>query len=202
MADVNGYGLGQIAFTALAHGVTLVKVSAAESISSIKTKVTFDRSMTKNAALISKYNYQITTTTPGAIIPAISSVVAENVDNPTYVELNISEMTNAASYVVEVNPSGPVDFNGNPVDPDNNDESFVGIGIAPYVHSVAAISENRADVIFSESMKDNDAIRDPNAYTFDNGLSVLSVLEVSQETVKLVTSDQTPGLLYALTVDV
>lgn len=202
MANLDAKGLSVVTSTAYARGVDLVDVVSVEAVSSVRARITFDRPMTNNAALVSKYNYAIETSTPGAVTPSISSVESENVSAPTFVDVIMSEMTDGADYDMEVNPNGPTDYNGDPVDPDNNTGSMTGIGVAPTIESVAAVGPNRVDVTFSEAMKDNVDIRNASKYVFDNGLSTISVLEVDGDTVKLVTSDQTPGVVYGLTVEV
>jgi hypothetical protein len=78
--------------------------------------------------------------------------------------------------------------------------SFTGDGDTPTVKLLIPQGANRVDVVFNEPMEDNTDIRNPAKYSFDNGLTVVSVLEFDNDTVKLATSDQTPGTLYTLTI--
>ena len=110
-------------------------------------------------------------------------------------------MTDGANYEVSVSTIAPTDLSFNTMDGAANTQPFVGVGEAPVIASVVGVSRNRADVVFSETMKDNADIREASRYTWDNGLQTLDVLDVAGDTVQLVTSDQTPGVLYTLTVD-
>jgi len=194
-------GLCSSLMTGLGQVVQLVKIALVEAITATRIRITFDRPMKKDAALLSRYNYQVTPQTPGAATIFVDSVEPENRLHPEFVDLIISEMTDAATYRGEVNPDGPVDPEGVPMDPGYNYDDYTGIGIAPTVSQVVAVSENRIDVVYSETMKDNADIRNPSKYSFDNGLSVIDVLEFDGQTVKLVTSNQVPGTLYTLTLN-
>jgi hypothetical protein len=119
------------------------------------------------------------------------------------VDIDLTEMTQGGSYRVTVNTGSgsPTDRYGFTVNLVGCFADFAGVGTAPTVVSVAAVGRNRVDVKFSEPMLDDGGdIRDPGRYTFDGGLSVISVLDVVGDTVKLVTSDQTAGQLYNLTI--
>lgn len=201
MTYVSGYASSSITFGASAYGSVLTAVSSASAVSSTKIRVYFDKGMLVNSALTSKYNYILTTTDSDSVVPYISSVEYENTEYPEYVDLITSEATNNTTYTVEVNPDGPVDKNSEPIDPDNNSYDFSGIGVNPYIKSVVAVGKNRVDVIFSEQIIDNAPVRDETQYVFDGGLSVVSVLDVEGDTVKLVTSDQTEGTVYNLTIN-
>lgn len=198
--DVAPPAFSAVQATCLAQFVQEVKVASAEAISTSKIRITFDRGMKNDAALKAVGNYLITPQSPGAASLYLSGVTPENKPQPTFVEIETSEMTNGAVYLAEVSPIGPTDPEGVPVDAGNNSDSLAGIGDSPTVKQVIPISKNRVDVIFTENMKDNLDIRDPDNYEFDNGLLVLQVLDMEADTVKLVTSDQQEGLLYTLEV--
>ena len=200
-AEVAPSGLCLVELTALGHVVQLVKVVLVEAITSTRIRITFDRPMLKDAALLNKYNYQVSPITPGAATIFVSEVEPQNRIKPEFVDLIISEMTDGATYRCEVNPDGPTDPEGVPLSPGDSTYDYTGIGIAPTVSQVIAVSENRIDVVFSETMRDNDDIKDPSKYSFDGGLSVIDVLEFDGTTAKLVTSDQASGYLYTLTIN-
>jgi len=200
MAYVDSYGLSEAVSTALGRLVELVEIIAAEMTIAGKIRVTFDRPMSKDANLSNRLFYTIAPISPGAVTPYVDEVILPDVTAPEYVDLVTSEHTDAASYEVTVDASGPTGVDGLTVDETRNVQGYTGIGDIPYVDSVVAVSENRVDVVFSENMTINDDIKDSSKYGFDNGLIVLSVLEVSGSTAKLVTSDQIPGTLYTLTV--
>lgn len=201
MGYVDALAIGVGTSESKASGVILAKVVSAQSVTSALIRIQFDKPMTNNPTLVLPSNYMVTTTEDDAATPLVLDVQPENVEHPTFIDLTITETTNTAEYLAEVNPLGPIDWNGAHVDPGANTSSFIGLGTKPSVESVVAVGENRIDVVFSEPMKNNPAIWDASKYTFDNGLQVISVLNVDSDTVQLVTSDQTPGTLYQLTVN-
>lgn len=176
------------------------KVTGAEARDENTIRVSFDQEMTLDSELLDVGNYSPSPITPGAAPLFVSSVSAESVTYPTYVDLTVSEMTDAASYELSVSDAGPVSRNLETVDPLENTASFTGIGSPPEISQVVAIGPNRVDVIFNESMTDNADIRDPGNYQWDGGLITAQVLNFSQDTVQLATSDQEEGKLYTLTV--
>jgi hypothetical protein len=194
------WGLSEISSEALGKLVKLVKVESVETISAYRLRVRFDRAMNKNNALVNTAYYTITPTSPGGVTPYISEVLLPDVVYPTYVDLITSEMTGGLNYEVEVSPSGPTDTNNLRVDEYYNMKTFVSIAINPTIKHVEVISDTRIDVVFTENMKYNSSIIDKERYSIDNGLSILSVLEMDVDRVKLVTTQQIPGVLYTLTI--
>ena len=79
-------------------------------------------------------------------------------------------------------------------------DNYAGLGDSPIVNLVFATGKNEAQVIFSEPILDNPAVRNISNYVWDGGLSTISVKDVSANVVTLETSDQTEGFLYNLTV--
>jgi hypothetical protein len=161
-------------------------------------RIDFDQPVDINDALLDPDSYEIVALSVGA-----AELIVQSVETPvgfifpTFVELHVTEMTDGAIYTAKL--VGPI------TGPDGstaigNVESFAGEGAIPVVESVAAKDANTVEVIFSEPMLDNAAIRDPNNYSFDNGLSVASVESLATQKVVLKTTDQTPGILYTLTV--
>lgn len=179
----------------------LVELDSVTVINSTKVRFAFDRPMLKDSKLLDGNNYEVKPLTSYGVAVYVQEVQPENEPEPTYVDLVITEMTDSTLYEGEVRVvAGPTDPEGTPMDPSANFDFFTGVGVAPLISSVVAVGVNRADVIFDENMEDNSAIRDKNNYAFDNGLSVVSVLDVVGDTVKLVTSDQMEGVLYTLTI--
>jgi len=129
-----------------------------------------------------------------------SQIVPERVIYPRWVDIILdTEMTTDGEYQCTIaTPDGPCSTQGDPIE--NESADFSGEGVAPNVQAVKAIATTIVDVIFTERMKNNDAIKDPNNYEFDKGLVVLGVMGVNGDTVRLITSAQTPGELYTLTV--
>jgi hypothetical protein len=194
------WGLSETSSEALGKLVKLVKVESVETISAYRLRVRFDRAMNKNNALVNTAYYTITPTSPGGVTPYISEVLLPDVVYPTYVDLITSEMTGGLNYEVEVSASGPTDTNNLRVDEYYNMKTFVSIAINPTIKHVEVISDTRIDVVFTENMKYNNSIIDKERYSIDNGLSILSVLEMDVDRVKLVTTQQIPGVLYTLTI--
>lgn len=158
-------------------------------------RLRFTSRMTNNAALRNVSTYVLTTGTPGAVVPLVNKVVPEDVLNPIYVDLQTDEHTDGALYDLAV--TGISDKNGGAV---AGSVSYTGEGTPPIIKQIIAVSTNRADVVFTELMLDNAQMRDPAQYVWDNGLTTIQVLEVAGNTARLVTSDQTPGVLYTLTI--
>lgn len=198
--DIAGYGLAAASATPLGHLVQLVKVVSVAVPAAGRVRMTFDRPMSTTRLLLAS-SYSFGVVTPGAAALAFVGAEKGPGTQPTYVDLLTSEHTTGATYSVEALITGPIDPEGTPTDPGANSDTFVGVGVAPTLESVQAVSANRVDVNFNEPMTDNADIRNIAKYSFDGGLSVLSVLEVDGATVKLVTSDQTPGTLYNLTIN-
>ena len=194
------HGLCEAVVTPLGHLENYVEF-VPEARSSVLARITFGRGMLDNGALRSKYSYSLVPKFPTAVALSIVSVTPEAVTNPTYVNIETTEMTDGETYIATVNAiSGPTDPIGIGVDPANNSVEYFGIGIDPVIESVTSITANLVEVKFSVQMLDNSAIRDATRYSFNNGLNVLSVVSVVGDTVTLATDDQIPGLLYALTV--
>jgi hypothetical protein len=174
------------------------QVSSATAVTSTKVRVEFDEDMdVADGSIDDPTNYLIEPTEAGAASVAVQEV-ERSVHNDARVDLVCSEMTDAKAYKVTV--SSVRDAAHNPIDPAGDEAAFTGEGLRPTVARVEAISQNRMDVIFDEPMRDNADIRDSSRYGWDQGLNTLSVLEVDGATVKLVTDDQEPGLLYTLTI--
>ena len=174
------------------------KLSQVEVLSETLLRAHFDKPMDRNDLLVLSY-YTFSAVSPGAATLYLQRATPPLDTYPTYVDLTISEMTDGKTYNLELSLSMK-DKWGNPISDSFNDKDFDGIGESPTVSQVIALSENRAQVVFSEVMRDNADLRDPAKYSFDKGLTVVSVLEVEGANVTLVTSDQTPNELYTLTV--
>lgn len=199
---INSDGLSTAESSAFAHIIHPVEISSVNAYSSTKIRVTFDRPMKKNSDLTDVLNYIITPSSSWSAPVFFSEIVAESIVSPRYVDIVLdTEMTLDRSYGIEIDIiSGPISEDNDPLDGATNIGHFRGFGIIPDILSVEAISQNRVDVVFTEDMTDNSEIRDITNYSFDKGLSILSILGMSGDTVQLVTSDQTAGELYTLTV--
>lgn len=178
------------------------QISSVVALNATKVRVTFDEPMDLNGGeLTEATNYTITPQTVGAAAVVITSVTAGLGSTPSHVDLDTSEHTEGATYQVAVVTSGEIrDAAYNPIDPAGASDTYIGEGEAPTLVKVEAVSSTRVDLVFSETMRDNATIRDPAQYVWDNGLTTLAVLELDGDTVKLVTTEQTEGLLYTLTI--
>jgi hypothetical protein len=178
------------------------QISAIVAVNANKIRVTFDEPMDLNGGeLATVGNYSITPQTAGAAAVNILSVAAGVGATPSYVEIETTEHTEGATYQLAVVTSGEIrDAAYNPIDPAGASDTYAGEGDAPTLLRVEPVSSTRVDLVFSEAMRDNATIRDPAQYVWDNGLTTLAVLEIESDTVKLVTTEQTEGLLYSLTI--
>lgn len=134
-----------------------------------------------------------------AVVPRVYVAGSSISDDRRTVSLRISESRTAAVYAIQAS-STVVDDAGNVLDPSYSYQFIVGVGEAPTLVRWQRISRNRVDVYFSEPMLDGAEIRNPSRYTFDNGLSTVSVLAVEGSIVKLATTDVFAGVLYTLTI--
>lgn len=177
---------------------TLPSVASAVVLAGGIIRINFDEPMRKDAQLSFAANYLFTPVTAGAAQLFFDEISVPDIDNPTFVEISVSEMTDGATYDITVD--GPTDLGFNPIGVTDT-ATFIGEGVNPIIDLIVAVSKNRVDVVFSESMKNNIDINDPARYTWDNSLLTLDVLEVTPAgIVKLSTNDQVPGILYTLTV--
>ncbi|NQU45306.1 VCBS repeat-containing protein [bacterium] len=176
------------------------RVSSASALSSTAVRVTFHEPMTNNSALADAPNYVFSG--DGAALTASSAVRI----NATEVAVTVNEMTNGASYLVEVNTggAGPTDLLSNHVDPGSSSAAFSGLGTKPYVVSAAAQDANTVRVLFNESMTNDDALTSTALYTFSGGgvsLVVSAVTVTSSTAVDLTVNEMTGGASYTVQVE-
>lgn len=197
--------LGPATFAGWASPSNLPKLTSVDVVTPTKIRLHFNQAMKKDSNLLKTSNYQVNPNEAGAIGVTVQSVDPEVISQPTFVELHISETTDNKEYIAAVAPNGvpgcPTNAAGLGVDPSHDEQLFTAEGEAPTILRVEPVSANRVDVVFSENMKDNADIRDISKYSFDKGLSVLSILSMEGDTVELVTSDQIPGEVYTLTIN-
>lgn len=168
-------------------------------INETKIRLNFASPMKKNSALSDIANYTLTANVGGIADLIFTEITIPADANPTYVEIEISEMTNGGDYNCEVSTTLQ-DADDNFISDLFKDVDFIGVGVAPTVSTVVADSSTTVDVTFSEPMLDNADIRNTAKYTFDNDLIVEEVIGIEGAIVSLRTSEQTPGLVYTLTV--
>lgn len=177
-----------------------VKVSQVFALTKNKIRIVFDSPMNDDEELISPDNYILEPISSNGVQLYYEEIEPENISYPNYIDVICSEMTDSILYQATV-LYGPTSKDNSPIDPNNNTISFTGKGEKPTVLRLETISPNRVDVIFSEPMLDNEDIKNLVNYSFDNGLNILEILEVDGDRVKLVTTDQDPGVLYTLTIN-
>jgi hypothetical protein len=177
-------------------------ISIVEARTENKIRVTFDQPMIRDSRLIDKTNYEVTPSSDGVSI-FIENIIAEDTTYSNYVDLITNEMTNLAGYQLYINIGGnsPVSKLGLKITATGNTYSFTGNGRNPTISYIEALSENIINVVFDEIMLDNGAIRDKDNYVFDNELTAINIVNVSEDTVQITTSNQTPGELYTLTIN-
>ena len=113
--------------------------------------------------------------------------------------LELSDAKTGALYLVAVSPNVVDDF-ANPIDGDHNSGTFIAVGTLPTLVRAVPIGTNRLDLVFSKPIRDSAAVRDEIHYSATGGLTIVKVLDVELETIKLATSDQLPGAAYTITI--
>lgn len=177
----------------------LPRVAGIELLSETRLRIRFDERMRDDGALRSAQSYAIAPTTGGAPV-FVGAAVPETVNGEIRsVVIAMTEQTNGGAYAITVS-GDVVDYIGNSVDPSFSTVAFTGRGVAPAVMRIDGLSANRLDVFFTEPIRRNPFSLATSTYTFNNGLSVLGVLAVDGNKVSLVTSPQTPGTTYTLSI--
>lgn len=161
-------------------------------------RVNFSGEMENNDALINPFNYLITKQEFNSVTCSVVDVTPEGVTYPTYVDLNVSDLTNGKQYLFSVVPNTIQDRYGSYIVSGSN-ILYDGISDSPIIQNVTSLSSTFMEVTFSKSMNLDD-ISDVNNYSFDKGLSIISVTVISSSVVRLLTTTQTPSELYTLTV--
>ncbi len=187
--------LADLLVVALVHSLT---IDNARALTETKVRIDFSAPALANAALTNPSNYVFTNTSPGSveIVPQTVSVPVGQT-NPLYVEIEVTEQTEGASYEAALTSElrGAAGEVGNLVP-----FAFTGIGSPPTLVLVLATSPTDVEVHFSEAIKNNTSARDPNNYQWDHGISTVAVKSVIGEVVTIQTTSQVPGELYVLTV--
>ncbi len=111
--------------------------------------------------------------------------------------LGTTEMANGSTYTLEMpnttiaGPDGTV-FLG------PFTQNFTGVGVSPYILITQVIDARTIDVVFNEQVNKYDALNETN-YTINNGLTVVSVAQLSASIFRLTTSRQAVGTSYTVT---
>jgi len=186
--------------TPLGNGRPTVKVTAAVAITSTLVRVSFSEEVKhSNPAnsddALNPTNY-VFSVVAGAPITAAS--VSLHQADPTIVDVVVNEMTNGASYNVEV--SNVENLDGQVVDPAYDDQDFTGIGVAPQVSSATALTAFTVRIVFNEAMKNDVALTTPSNYNFTDGLAATLVERESATWVKVTVNEMVQSHSYTVTV--
>lgn len=174
----------------------MVALASVTRTSTSRLRVSFSAPMRKDGALRSPQSYAVRATDGGAPVFVGAVTPSTSEDAPTYVDVDITDQTNGKAYEISasgIHSAAGVLISGAAV-------SFTGEGFAPKVVRIEAVSTNRVDIVFDKPVRANAYALDPASYTWSNGLTTISVLGVAKDRVKLVTSEQLPGVVYALTL--
>lgn len=183
-----------IVFTGIADLPRILSAQLDDSDSG-RLIVTFDSPMDRSFATpISSWRVESPAIVPRVYISKVD--LSEDRKNAT---LYVSESKNGSLYAAQASGS-VVDDYGNTLEPNYSYRAFYGIGEAPTLVRWSRVGKNRIDVYFSESMLDGVEIRNSSRYSIDNGASVVSVLAVEGNVVKLATTDLVSEILYTLTI--
>lgn len=176
-----------------------LEITKARALNNTKVRIDFSEPAVISDGLIDPNSYTFTALSPGAI-----DVFPTKVDLPPgqafplFVEVTVSEHTDGSIYGVQLVPAAFLAQSSNPSG--GPEEPYQGKGDPPVVQLVLASAVDEVQVIFSEPVLDNAAIRDVGNYNWTGGLSTLEVLQVAVNVVLLKTTEQTEGLLYELTI--
>jgi hypothetical protein len=174
------------------------KIDEVRALTESKVRIDFERPALINDALMQPASYAFSNLSPASVeVTPLSVATPPGQANPLYVEITTTEHTDGGSYEVALSPSlrGAAGEVGYPVP-----SAYTGIGVAPTLQLVIAVSATEAEVHFSESIENNSSARDPDNYTWSGGISTVDVRSVDGSVVVLQTTAQEPGQLYTLTV--
>lgn len=190
--------------TPLGKGSSAPQVTAAVAQDSHTVRVAFSEEMLHvNPAntddSLNPTNYIFTS---GTGAPVSASSVALFQASPTIVDITLgSEMTNGATYNVQV--QRVKNLRGQPIDPDYDNQDFTGIGIAPRVLSASAPSSVTIRVVFNEAMLNTAQLRDPSRYSFSGptAIAASTVTIINSTTVEVgITGEMRTGGAYDVIV--
>lgn len=176
-------------------------ISAVPSYLSIR--VTFNYGCVDNDELRNPENYQIVVSSPSTAYDfGIVSVTPEDVEYPTYVDLEVTDCTGDADYTLVITPDVIQSQYAVYLTSGSNTAAFVGDTEDPTVLYAIALSPTTIRVVFSKYMVQNADLYDRTNYAW-SGSNLLTTLRVERESnssVILTTTTQTAGTIYELTV--
>lgn len=173
-------------------------IDEARALTETKVRIDFEVPTLVNDALTKPSSYVFTNVSAGAVeVTPLSVSLPPGQPNPLYVEIVTTEHTNSGVYEValstalrgaqgEVATAAPM--------------TYFGIGSAPTLQLVLAISATEVEVHFSEAVANNASANDAANYNWSGGISTVDVVGIVENVVTLQTTAQEPGQLYELTV--
>lgn len=170
--------------------------------SSLVIRVYFNEGVVNDSELRDVANYSIAPSSPedSIGIDCISVTPDPLNTNPLYVDLEVTDCTNRAEYVVTIVPDRIQNSNGDFIGRDGNTATYNGVSESPSVLLAISTSETTYKVTFSKPMAQNADLVDPRNYIFSDNLRCTKVTVENYSTVILTTTKQTKGHIYTLTV--
>lgn len=131
------------------------KVLGAVALSPTRVQVGFSEPMNQTGEFLSPGSY--------VVDDPLTSVLAAQAFGTHAVILTVSEMGEDVSYVVTV-ATTLLDLEGNNLDANARTALFLGAGTSPFLVSVDVVNDTRLRLNFSESLKDDAALRATASY--------------------------------------
>lgn len=174
------------------------EIDEARALTETKVRIDFEVPTLVNDALTKPSSYVFTNVSAGAVeVTPLSVSLPPGQPNPLYVEIVTTEHTQSGVYEVALSTAlrgaqGEVAA-ATPI-------AYFGIGSAPTLQLVLAISATEVEVHFSEAVANNASANDADNYSWSGGISTVDVHGIVDNVVTLQTTAQEPGQLYELTV--
>ena len=169
----------------------------------LSIRVSFTYGCEDNDELRNPDNYQIVVDSPSIAYDfGVVSVIPEDTEYPTYVDLEVTDCTGDEDYTLVITPDVIQNQYGTYLESGSNTAAFTGDTENPTILHAIALSLTTVRVVFSKYMVQNSDLYTPSNYQWSGG-NALTTLRVERETnssVILTTATQTVGTLYELTV--
>lgn len=166
----------------------------------LNLRITFSGNVVKSDDLVDPTNYQIDSIGDG-VGCVVGIVTPEDVDEPVYIDLECTDITNGEMYQLTIEPDKIQEvISGHYLVEPNNVASFEGVSEYPEIQTIRATSSTAMEIVFTKDMSMIASLSDPTNYTFDKGLRVIAVTVASHAMVRLTTTPQTSSELYTLTI--
>jgi hypothetical protein len=151
----------------------------------------FSQPVTISGAAASPTGYTITATDGGVplIVSSVSVVSGK-------IRLLTNEPTNGKAYTVYLPLTGILSGSVGLFGPYNI--SFIASSVAPYIITAHAVNGRTLEVVFSETVREDDATNVAN-YSISPALDILAAVKVTDTIYRLTTSRQTQNVIYTVT---